>query len=40
MNFNRCFLICSFIILFFAGINYTLGPMINAAKYGEYALEF
>ena len=40
MNFSRCFLICSCIILIFAGINYTLGPMINSAKYGDYALQF
>ena len=33
MNCPKCFLICSFIILSLAGINYTLGPMVNSKKY-------
>lgn len=40
MNYHRCFLICSCIIAIFAGINYTLGPMINSLKYWSYKEKF
>lgn len=40
MNFHRCFLVCSCIIAIFAGINYTLGPMINSLKYRSYKKKF